>query len=150
MMKRISRILLTIAFAVVAFTMSASGWLKVTGNGVRLRWGPGGTDTGVRVNKGQQLQWYNYSDGWYSVQYGDKVLYISSKYVSRISQDQGQAKVVITGDGVILRNSPGGKDSGLRTNNGDKYIYCGQSGDWYKIQYKGHYYWVSKKYSVIR
>ncbi len=148
-MKKVARILMTIVFAVMALTISAQGMLKVTGDGVRLRAKPGGADTGLRMYKNQQLQWLNYNNGWYAVKYKNNVYYISSKYVTRISQEQNQAKVVITGDRVIMRNAPGGKDSGLRVNNGDRFSYCGQSGDWYKILYKGNYYWVSKKYSKL-
>lgn len=122
----------------------------MTGNSVRLRLAPSGADSGLRMNKGDKLEWYSYDNGWYSVQYGDNVYYISSKYVKRISQDQNQATVVVTGDRVIMRKAPAGKDSGLRANNGDTFKYCGEKGDWYKIQYKGNMYWVSKKYAVIR
>lgn len=148
-MKKTARMCFTLLFALMAVTAMAGGWLKVTGNGVRLRYQPGGADTGLRMSKGQQLQWYNYYDGWYSVQYGNRVLYISSQYVSRISQNQNRAYVCITGDRVIMRKAPGGKDSGLRTNNGDRFVYCGQSGNWFKILYRNNYYWVSKNYAVI-
>ena len=149
-MKQKARLLFTIVFAFMALSVFAGGWLKVTGNSVRLRATPGGKDTGLRVNSGDKLEWYNYDDGWYSVQYGERILYISSKFVERISQDQNQASVVITGDKVILRKSPGGKDSGLRVNKGDRFQYFGKSGDWYKILYKKNYYWVSMNYAVIK
>lgn len=32
---------------------------------------------------------------------------------------------------------------------GEKYIYLGESGDFYKIDYKGHELWVSKKYTYL-
>ncbi|MBR5171139.1 MAG: hypothetical protein IKW85_11315 [Muribaculaceae bacterium] len=148
-MKQKARILLTIAFAVISLAVSAGGWLQVTGNSVRLRWSPGGKDTGMRMYKGQKLQWYDYSNGWYSVNYSGNIVYISSQYVKRINQDQNNAVVVVNGDRVILRLAPGGKDSGIRAYNGNRFPYCGQSGDWNKIKYNGKYYWVSKKYSLI-
>jgi len=148
-MKQKARVLLTIAFAFIALAVSAGGWLQVTGNSVRLRWSPGGKDSGMRMNKGDKLQWIDYYDGWYSVNYGGNVLYISSQYVKRTSQAQNNAMVVVNGDRVVLRKTPGGKDSGLRANNGDRFVYCGQQGDWNKIKYKGNYYWVSKKYSLV-
>ena len=150
MMKQRARVLFTILFAFMAISVFAEGWLQVTGNSVRLRAKPDGTDTGLRVNTGDKLQWLDYDNGWYKVQYGKKVVYISSKYVKRISQEQNKATVVVTGDKVIMRTSPGGKDSGLRTNKGDRYQYCGKSGDWYKILHKGNYYWVNKNYAVIK
>ena len=150
MMKQRARVLFTILFAFMAISVFAEGWLQVTGNSVRLRAKPDGTDTGLRVNTGDKLQWLDYDNGWYKVQYGKKVVYISSKYVKRISQEQNKATVVVTGDKVIMRTSPGGKDSGLRTNKGDRYRYCGKSGDWYKILHKGNYYWVNKNYAVIK
>lgn len=34
-------------------------------------------------------------------------------------------------------------------NKGEKYLYLGESGDFYKIDYKGHELWVSKKYTSL-
>ncbi len=149
-MKQKARLLLTVLFAMVAVSVFAGGWLKVTGNSVRLRLAPGGADSGLRMDKGDKLEWYSYDDGWYSVQYGENIYYISSKYVERISQEQTQKYVVVTGDRVIMRKTPGGKDSGLRANDGDRFKYLGEQGDWLKIQFKGNAYWVSKKYAVIK
>lgn len=149
-MKQKARLLLTVLFAFVAVSVFAGGWLKVTGNSVRLRLAPGGADSGLRMDKGDKLEWFSYDDGWYSVQFGEKIYYISSKYVERISQEQSQKYVVITGDRVILRKSPDGKDSGLRVNKNDRLKYLGEQGDWLKIQYKGNNYWVSKKYAMLK
>ena len=56
----------------------------------------------------------------------------------------------VTGVSGIMRKTPGGKDSGLRANDGDRFKYLGEQGDWFKIQFKGNTYWVSKKYAVIK
>ena len=34
-------------------------------------------------------------------------------------------------------------------NKGEKYLYLGESGDFYKIDYKGHEVWVSKQYTYL-
>lgn len=42
-----------------------------------------------------------------------------------------------------------GDGSNRHPNVGEKFKYLGESGDFYKIDYKGHELWVSKKYTHL-
>lgn len=65
--------------------------------------------------------------------------------------------VVIDGTELRLRLGPStnadtfkwGDGSNRHPNKGEKYRYLGESGDFYKIDYKGHELWVSKQYTHL-
>ena len=65
--------------------------------------------------------------------------------------------VVIDGSELRLRLGPStsadtfkwGDGSNRHPNVGEKFKYLGESGDFYKIDYKGHELWVSKKYTHL-
>lgn len=62
---------------------SAYSYVKVTGNGVRLRYGPGlGYDVYTQVNKGTKLPLYSTQGDWYCVIYGGRYLYVSRDFAS--------------------------------------------------------------------
>ena len=127
------------------------GWLISTGNSVRVRYQPS-LSAGyysVRMNKGQSAHWFDYRDGWYKIRIGQDEGWVSAQYMRNATQDQAARWVWISGDRVILRLSPGGKDSGLRAYTDDTYRYCGHKGEWYKIRRGKHYYWVSSQYSWL-
>lgn len=134
-----------------AETNYGGGWVISTGNGVRVRFAPS-LNAGyynVRMNKGQSTEWYEYRNGWYRVRIGVSDGWVSAQFMRRASQAEAARRVVLTGDRVILRLSPGGKDSGLRCYFGDTYRYCGQSGAWYRLKRGNRYYWVSTAYAIL-
>lgn len=58
-----------------------SQYVVVTGDGVRLRTGPGlNHDVKAKVNKGARLHYVSTHDKWFCVEYEGKKLYISSDY----------------------------------------------------------------------
>lgn len=58
-------------------------FVKVTGDGVRLRKGPGANyEVYTKVNKGTKLTYVKTVDDWYCVKYKDQVLYISRDFAS--------------------------------------------------------------------
>lgn len=65
--------------------------------------------------------------------------------------------VVIDGTELRLRLGPStsadtfkwGDGSNRHPNIGERYRYLGESGDFYKIDYKGHELWVSKQYTYL-
>ncbi len=68
---------------------------------------------------------------------------------------QAQSEVVIAGDNVCLRFRPdnGTKWTGTSAphfNTGDKLPCAGQVGDFYKVKYRGDYYYVPKQYARPR
>lgn len=70
---------------------------------------------------------------------------------------QSGCYVVINGTELRLRLGPStsaetfkwGDGSNRHPNKGEKYRYLGESGDFYKIDYKGHELWVSKQYTYL-
>lgn len=131
----------------------------ITGNGVIGRDGPAGYDTGVRFSKGQKLTCYGLDGTWYKVKYGDGVRWVSSQYAKPYTATTKTATkkatptytnyVVITGNSVIGRTSPAGKDSGIRLNKGTRLPYLGYQGSWHKVNYKGKVLWVSNEFSYV-
>ena len=59
----------------------------------------------------------------------------------------GPYTIIITGDGVIGRDGPGGVDTGVRFYKGQKLTCYGMDGSWYKVQYGNGVRWVSSKYA---
>lgn len=150
-MKRIFLFTLTVIVASLTFLSFGRGWVISTANSVRVRYQPS-LDAGyssVRMNKGQSSEWYEYRDGWYQIRIGQDVGWVSAQFMRRATQDQAARWVWISGDRVILRLSPGGKDSGLRAYTDYCYRYCGHSGSWYKIRKGNRYYWVSSLYAYL-
>ena len=72
-------------------------------------------------------------------------------------QESSSQYVVINGTELRLRLGPStsadtfkrGDGSNRHPNKGEKYLYLGESGDFYKIDYKGHEVWVSKQYTYL-
>ena len=72
-------------------------------------------------------------------------------------QESSSQYVVINGSELRLRLGPStsadtfkwGDGSNRHPNKGEKYLYLGESGDFYKIDYKGQEVWVSKQYTYL-
>ena len=129
--------------------------IVITGNNVIGRDGPAGYDTGIRFNKGNRLTCISRSGSWYQVIYGNRYVWVSTSYAqplrnqSTTSAAAGKV-VVVTGNNVIGRATPGGRDTGKRFNKGQKLTYHGSDGSWNKVSYGGYYYWISKQYSYVK
>lgn len=162
--------LAVVMFGAATFTASASnGYSKeynvlaangsftivITGNNVIGRDGPAGYDTGIRFNKGNRLTCISRSGSWYQVVYGNRYLWVSTSYAQPLRNQNATTattakNVVITGNNVIGRATPGGRDTGKRFNKGQKLTYHGSNGSWNKVSHGGYYYWVSKQYSYVK
>ena len=72
-------------------------------------------------------------------------------------QESSSQYVVINGSELRLRLGPStsadtfkwGDGSNRHPNKGEKYLYLGEPGDFYKIDYKGQEVWVSKQYTYL-
>lgn len=72
-------------------------------------------------------------------------------------QESSSQYVVINGSELRLRLGPStsadtfkwADGSNRHPNKGEKYLYLGESGDFYKIDFKGHEVWVSKQYTYL-
>ena len=129
--------------------------IVITGNNVIGRDGPAGYDTGIRFYKGNRLTCISRSGSWYQVVYGNRYLWVSTSYAQPLrsqnySTGQRGSYVVITGNSVIGRATPGGRDTGKRFYKGQRLTYHGSNGSWNKVSSGGYYYWVSKQYSYVR
>ncbi len=141
--------------------------VTVTGNSVRLRYGPGlnydflkwSNGTARCPKKGEKLTLLGESGDWYKVSYAGQQLYIFKQFAkaSYGSTSTSSYKVQITGTGVRLRFGPGLDYGFLVWENGatrspkkgEKLTYLGESGDWYKVLYAGSEFYVFKKYAKL-
>lgn len=58
-------------------------YVRITGNGVRLRYGPGlGYNIYTQVNRGTRLRYLGTSGDWYCVNYNGTRLYVSRDFAS--------------------------------------------------------------------
>lgn len=152
-------------------TLCASAWaanVRVTGTHVRLRINPStnaaiytsSNGTPVYPAKGQVLAWTGYTtNGFYEVSYNGRTLWIHSAYAQPVSNSSTSAasmpaNVIITGNGVLLRVGPGKNYAPLsyygehvHLNKGDILKCAGSSGNWWRVEYAGSYYYVSKIYA---
>lgn len=142
-------------------------YVVVTGDGVRLRTGPGfGYDVYTHVNHGKTIPYVSTSGDWFCVNYKGRTLYISNEFAyvggssssnsttsassSTTSSSSSGSYVVINGNGVRLRTGPG-EDYSIYTklNKGARVPYVSTSGDWFCVNYNGRTLYVSAQYSYI-
>lgn len=168
---RFLRLMLVMAlFGAASFTASASNeyskeynvlaangsfTIVITGNNVIGRDGPAGYDTGVRFYKGNRLTCIGRSGSWYQVIYGNRYIWVSTSYAQPVRSQRYYSTttgsyVVVTGNNVIGRATPGGRDTGKRFYKGQRLTYHGSNGSWNKVSHGGYYYWVSKQYSYVK
>lgn len=137
---------------------SGNYYVIIKGNNVIGRDGPAGTDAGYRFNKGDRLQYVKKDGSWYHCRVNGRNIWVSTSYASLnkrtnasgYSSASANGTVVITGDRVIARATPGGKDTGKRFYSGQRLPYYGSNGSWYRVSWKGAYYWVSSNYSYVK
>lgn len=147
-------------------TQQSASTVTVTGNGVRLRFGPG-LDYGYLTyksgaarcpKKGEKLTLLGEDGDWYKVMYAGQQLYIFKSYAKPGGAVSTPSYMVqITGTSVHLRFGPGMEygyltwDNGKSRcpKNGERLTYLGAEGDWYKVMYGGSEYYVSKKYAKL-
>ena len=118
----------------------------VTGNGVRIRSGPGTSYSILTTrDKGAQLEVTGVSGGWYKVAVNGSDAYISSTYLS-LSSSSGTSSPsssvsgtgTVSGMSVRVRSGPGTSYSILGVcDTGDTLSVTGESGDWYQVSYNG-------------
>lgn len=127
----------------------------VTGNGVRIRSGPGTSYSILTTrDKGAQLEVTGVSGGWYKVAVNGSDAYISSTYLS-LSSSSGTSSPsssvsgtgTVSGMSVRVRSGPGTSYSILGVcDTGDTLSVTGESGDWYQVSYNGSTAYVYKTY----
>lgn len=127
----------------------------VTGNDVRVRSGPGTSYSVLTTrDKGARLDVTGVSGGWYKVDVGGSVGYISSTYLSLSSAGtSSSSSSAVSGTGTVsgmdvrVRSGPGTSYSILGScNTGTTLAVTGESGDWYKVSYNGSTGYVYKLY----
>ena len=115
----------------------------ITGNNVIGRDGPGGNDTGLRFSKGQHLQYVKKDGSWYHCRVNGRNIWISTAYGKlngkAVTTNTSNDYVVITGDRVIGRSTPGGTDTGKRFYKGQRLPYYGSKGSWIRVASGGKY-----------
>ena len=147
--------------------------VKVTGQNVRLRYGPG-QEYGIycQLNKGTVLTYLgkSYDNNWYRVRYQGEELYISRDFASLCdcngggvnngSQPRQKTKCVVHAKHLRLRTGPGtnydyfiwvetGKP--VYFNHGDVLDYLGVTvNGFYKVSYMGRICWISSDYCTLK
>ena len=127
--------------------------ITITGDNVIGRDGPNGVDLGLRFNKGTRLTCVGGSGSWYQCKVNNRYVWVSSRYAKKSGNatvSQNTKTVVITGDRVVGRTTPGGVDSGKRFYKGQRLSCTGKSGSWFRVVSGGRTYWVSAQYAYIQ
>lgn len=141
--------------------------VKITGNGVRLRYGPG-LDYGVycKFNKGKILT-YRYTDGdWYCVRYNNMDLYVSRDFASltNVSTPRPAARsyshVIVQAKNLRVRTGPSvnypylvwtATGATVHLNYGDVLTYLGEvRNGFYKVSFDGKVCWIATQYAKLR
>ena len=142
------------------------GYVVITGVNVMLRLGPGvnygyltySNGAPKHPAKGARLTYLGETNNWYRVSFDGAAVFVSKQFAHFVSDgysssynNGGQRMVRITGTGVHLRRGPGLDYSyaNYRPYNGQKLVYLGQCGDWYKVRYNGNVYFVFKQYGQL-
>lgn len=64
-----------------------------------------------------------------------------------VQETAGPYTIIITGNGVIGRDGPGGYDTGVRFYKGQRLTCYGLERGWYKVKYGNGVRWVSSQYA---
>ena len=151
-------------FLCLAVPTQAARKVYITGNGVRVRTGPGTKYRTVgSVYKGDLLTYRNKSKkdenggNWFNVTYEGASRWVSTRYANLTKKvtTSSKTKVITTGN-VWLRKGPGTKYSEYcAVGKGSKLAYQNKSAfdsrgiKWYKVSYKNRKLWVSSRYSYL-
>ena len=65
-----------------------------------------------------------------------------------VLETNGPFTIIITGNGVIGRDGPGGYDTGVRFYKGQRLTCYGLEQGWYKVKYGNGVRWVSSSYAT--
>lgn len=143
--------------------------VKITGNGVRLRYGPG-LDYGIycKLNKGKILT-YRYTDGdWYCVRYNNMDLYVSRDFASftnsssntRSTAGRSYSQVIVQAKNLRVRTGPSvnypylvwtATGATVHLNYGDVLPYLGEVyNGFYKVKFDGKVCWIATQYARLR
>lgn len=158
----------------ISSEVQAQTRVKITGNGVRLRYGPGqGYDIYCQLNKGATCAYYETCGDWYKVGYNGMTLYVSRDFSSLYNTSSGSSThssssssytssgypyVVVHAKNLRIRTGPStsypylvwnstGKT--VHLNHGDKLIYLGEiRNGFYKIKFDGRSCWIACEYAT--
>ena len=72
---------------------------------------------------------------------------LSGPKSNEVQEVTGPFTIIITGNGVIGRDGPGGVDTGVRFYKGQKLPCYGLEKGWYKVKYGNGVRWVSSSYA---
>lgn len=162
MKKFVLIILCTLCFAVGA---SAQTPAVVAGDNVCLRARPSENSklTGPAYHHfftGDRVTVFGSSGNYYKISYNGRYYYLPKRYVrlrgnENYSSGYAPRYVVVAGDNVCLRARPneGSKMTGPHNPHlytGECYECVGVSGNYYKINYHGYYYYLPKRYGRPR
>lgn len=123
----------------------------VNGDGLRLRSGAG-TDHAIlaTANEGDTVLVMEDADGWYKVDFGTQVGYMSAGYVdlaTTVEADLGLGMVTTKGDALNVRAGAGtGFEVVTKVSNGTVVDLTGMTDGWYKITYNNKVGYVSGAY----
>ncbi|WP_394272543.1 SH3 domain-containing protein [Butyricicoccus sp.] len=118
--------------------------VSVTASSLRVRSGPGTTyNTIGYMKKGSEAVVVETSGKWYKIEYKGKYGYISSQYTKDVTKT-----VEITASSLHVRSGPGKEYKSIGTlKKGKTATVVAETTDWYKIEYKDGYGYISKKYA---
>ena len=74
---------------------------------------------------------------------------LSGPKSNEVQEVTGPFTIIITGNGVIGRDGPGGVDTGVRFYKGQKLTCYGLEKGWYKVKYGNGVRWVSSEYAKV-
>jgi hypothetical protein len=103
------------------------------------------------------LRYKKVNDSWKIIKENDRTSGSNVKENKSTSSYSSARYVVIDATELRLRLGPSmsaetfkwADGSNRHPNKGERYRYLGESGDFYKIDYKGHELWVSKQYTYL-
>lgn len=118
--------------------------VSVTASSLRVRSGPGTTyNTIGYMKKGSEAVVVETSGKWYKIEYKGKYGYISSQYTKDVTKT-----VEITASSLHVRSGPGKEYKSIGAlKKGKTATVVAETTDWYKIEYKDGYGYISKKYA---
>lgn len=170
-MKKALMLAIAVTMAVAAY---AEIFVEVTGTDVRLRMKPSlnaatlidaNTGQNIHPKKGDRLPYLGEAGDFNKVNFNGYVVYISKQFSRRIDTEAPQAakptadikRVVVDGEHVRLRLQPS-LNAGVLTIDGktvypDKgaaLVYMADAGDFYKVNYRGYYVYISKQFSHLQ
>ncbi len=120
---------------IVKDTGSSQQVLDITGSVVNLRSGPGtGYPVVGLVRKGETYPYIETLDGWYAIQYRDRVVYVAD-FLGEVKEKQ-ESSITIIANNVRVRSGPGTQFGVLgHVNDGDKLSVITRIDGWYQVVY---------------